>query len=121
MAVGLIDLSQNQKLLGEFNFSVLPRKGEWIEVLLGDEAYIFEVLIVVHSTDDHVEIYVKRLGALQDLLESQFGDLSQSSLKSMGEIVVSPCSKIIEANRLPTKELVLVKFAFLPSIVIPII
>ncbi|MEQ1318981.1 hypothetical protein [Acinetobacter guillouiae] len=76
MLIGIIDLSQkNRPLLGEFNFSKLPRKGEWIEVLLEDVAYIFEVLTVVYSTDDHVEIYVKRLGELDNLLESQFGDL----------------------------------------------
>ncbi|ENX58759.1 MULTISPECIES: hypothetical protein [Acinetobacter] len=81
MQIGLIDLSRKDKpLLGEFNFSKLPRKGEWIEVLLEDDAYIFEVLTVVYSTDDHVEIYVKRLGELDDLLENQFGDLSQDGL-----------------------------------------
>ncbi|MDQ9023324.1 hypothetical protein RFI02_19700 [Acinetobacter sichuanensis] len=81
MKIGLIDLSQkNRPLLGEFNFSKLPHKGEWIEVLLEDGAYIFEVLTVVYSTDDHVEIYVKRLGELDDLLEDQFGGLSQDDL-----------------------------------------
>lgn len=83
MQIGIIDLSQNNRpLLGEFNFSKLPRKGEWIEVLLGNDAYIFEVLIVVYSTDDHVELYVKRLGALDDLLENQFGDFFPTDLKT---------------------------------------
>lgn len=82
MQIGIIDLSQkNKPLLGEFNFSKLPRKGEWIEVLLEDDAYIFEVLTVVYSTDDHVEIYVKRLGELDDLLETQFGALVPSDSK----------------------------------------
>lgn len=82
MQIGIIDLSQkNKPLLGEFNFSKLPRKGEWIEVLLEDNAYIFEVLTVVYSTDDHVEIYVKRLGELDDLLETQFGALVPSDSK----------------------------------------
>lgn len=82
MQIGIIDLSQKHKpLLGEFNFSKLPRKGEWIEVLLEDDAYIFEVLTVVYSTDDHVEIYVKRLGELDDLLETQFGALVPSDSK----------------------------------------
>jgi hypothetical protein len=49
-------------------------------VLLEEDAYIFEVLTVVYSTDDHVEIYVKRLGELDDLLENQFGALSQDGL-----------------------------------------
>jgi hypothetical protein len=81
MLIGVIDLSQKDRpLLGEFNFSKLPRKGEWIEVLLEEDAYIFEVLTVVYSTDDHVEIYVKRLGELDDLLENQFGALSQDGL-----------------------------------------
>ncbi|ENW78631.1 hypothetical protein F909_03593 [Acinetobacter sp. ANC 3929] len=79
--IGVIDLSQKDKpLLGEFKFSKLPRNGEWIEVLLEEDAYIFEVLTVVYSTDDHVDIYVKRLGELDDLLENQFGDLSQDGL-----------------------------------------
>lgn len=87
MLIGVIDLSQKGRpLLGEFNFSKLPRIGEWIEVLVEDDAYIFEVLSVVYSTDDHVEIYVKRLGELDDLLENRFGDLSRDALKTWMEL-----------------------------------
>ena len=53
-----------------------------LKVLVEDDAYIFEVLSVVYSTDDHVEIYVKRLGELDDLLENRFGDLSQDVLET---------------------------------------
>lgn len=76
--------------LGEFNFSIQPKIGEWIEVTENDQASVYEVLAVVHATDcEEVDIYVKRLGELEEAL-SKFRDPAEHGLLTWMKLGENP-------------------------------
>lgn len=67
--------------IGAFTFSQKPMIGEWIEVTQAESTFVYEVLMVVHSTDcQGIDIYVKRLGELSDLLDERYRDKEQDGL-----------------------------------------
>lgn len=76
--------------LGEFNFSTQPKIGEWIEVTENDQGSVYEVLAVVHATDcEEVDIYVKRLGELEEAL-SRFRDSKEHGLLTWMKLGENP-------------------------------
>lgn len=66
--VSLINISKGvQEPLYAYEFSTLPRLGEWINL----EGQIFEVLKLIHQPSDQSgpDLYVKHLGNDVDLID----------------------------------------------------
>lgn len=58
---------------GRYRFTVLPRVGEQIELMDGDQAYLFEVVAIHHPGEPAStagDIYVRRLGPTAEVIKS---------------------------------------------------
>lgn len=57
--------SDDQKTHGRLKFMHLPRIGEWVEVEENQQAIMYEVVMVAHSTQGaNPDIFVKRLAGI---------------------------------------------------------
>lgn len=73
MNIILIDLSQStSKNLGIKTIGLAPKVGEWIELNHEKTSAIYEILTIVHRTDNTPEVYIRYLGQLPDLLKQRF-------------------------------------------------
>lgn len=56
-------------VIGFMSFLVVPREGDWIEVLSDYDTEIYGVVTVCHTTEDSIELYVTYLGSKSDAID----------------------------------------------------
>ena len=69
--VKLIDITKKPVVdMGYMQFKIIPREGDWVELLIDDEINIFAVLTVCHTINDNLELYVMYYGTKDEAIDS---------------------------------------------------
>ncbi|KWK06083.1 hypothetical protein WM11_11890 [Burkholderia ubonensis] len=62
------------KGLGRLSYAIHPRVGEWVEIEVDEKAFMFEVVMVAHSSSGGLsDLYVRKVGPTSEAVHSLCG------------------------------------------------